>query len=108
MSVLVFAENVQGKFKKSCFEAVSYAKAVASQLNMPLVAVSTGTVADNELALLGKYGADKVLHCTEAGLDNFNAQAFATVVAAAATAEQSKVVVISASFSGKGLAPGLQ
>ncbi|MEB0250198.1 electron transfer flavoprotein subunit alpha/FixB family protein, partial [Mucilaginibacter sp. 5B2] len=33
MSVLIYAENAAGKFKKSTFEAVSYAKAIAAQNN---------------------------------------------------------------------------
>jgi electron transfer flavoprotein alpha subunit len=31
MSVLVYVEQVDGKFKKSVFEAVSYAKAIADK-----------------------------------------------------------------------------
>ena len=38
MSVLIYAENAGGKFKKSTFEACSYAFAVAKQLNTDLVA----------------------------------------------------------------------
>src|SRR5436190_23797857 len=105
MSVLVFAENVQGKFKKSCFEAVSYAKAIAQKLNLPLTAVSVGPVADSELSMLGKYGADKVLNCNHDKLNTFNVQPYASVIAQAAKAEGAKVVVLGASFSGKGIAP---
>jgi len=105
MSVIVFAENVQGKFKKSTFEAVSYAKAIAVKLNLPLTAVSIGQVADAELSGLGKYGADKVLNCKNEKLNNFNVQPYASVIAQAAKAEGAKVVVMGASFSGKGVAP---
>ena len=105
MSVIVFAENVQGKFKKSCFEAVSYARAVASQMSLPLVAVSIGSVPDEELNALGKYGADKVLNCNHEKLKAFNVQPYASVIAQAARAEGAKVIVIGASFSGKGMAP---
>ncbi len=62
MSVLVYAENAEGKFKKSTFEVVSYAKAVADLLNTDLIALSIGKVESNDLSSLGKYGASKVLH----------------------------------------------
>ena len=46
MSVLVYVEQADGKFKKSVFEAVSYAKAIADNQNTSLTAISIGNVAD--------------------------------------------------------------
>ena len=37
MSVLVFADSSEGKFKKSAFEVVSYGKKVAEQLGTVVV-----------------------------------------------------------------------
>ncbi|HNP48543.1 MAG TPA: electron transfer flavoprotein subunit alpha/FixB family protein [Bacteroidia bacterium] len=105
MSVLVFIENVQGKFKKSTFEVISFAAAIAQKQNLPLVALSIGNVSDDELAKAGKYGAGKVLKASGAQLDSMNVQPYATVIAQAAKAENAKIVVMSASFSGKGIAP---
>jgi electron transfer flavoprotein alpha subunit len=105
MSVLVFVENAEGKFKKSIFEAVSYAKAIASQLSTNLVAISIGEVAVADLENLGKYGVEKVLNVNQAKLKSFVNQAYASVIAEAAKKEGSNVVVLSNSFSGKGLAP---
>jgi electron transfer flavoprotein alpha subunit len=51
MSVLIYAENAGGKFKKSTFEAVSYAKAIADQAGTDLVAISIGDVAAETLLL---------------------------------------------------------
>ena len=61
MSVLVYTENWDGKFKKSSFELVSYAAGIAEILKTSLIAVSIGKVEDNELKKLGDYGADKIL-----------------------------------------------
>mgnify|MGYP000887713176 FL=1 len=61
MSVLVYTENWDGKFKKLSFELVSYAAKVAEMLGTTVTAVSIGTVDDSELNLLGKYGASKVI-----------------------------------------------
>src|SRR6202000_958645 len=105
MPVLVYTENAEGKFKKSVFEAVSYARAIADQYNTTLTAISIGDVSQDELASLGKYGADKVLNVSTDKLKNFVNQAYASVIAEAAKKESADVVVISNTFSGRGLAP---
>jgi len=105
MSVLVYVEQVDGKFKKSVFEAVSYAKAVADQQNTSLTAISIGNVAESELKALGQYGASKVLTVGSEQLQQFVNQAYASVIAEAARKESAGIVVLSNSFSGKGLAP---
>jgi electron transfer flavoprotein alpha subunit len=107
MSVLIYAENADGKFKKSTFEAVSYAKAIADKNNTSLIAISIGDVTNDELAALGKYGAEKVLNVTNDKLKNFVNQAYASVIAEAAKANDANIVVLSNSFSGRGLAPRL-
>ncbi|TKC56264.1 electron transfer flavoprotein subunit alpha/FixB family protein [Pedobacter hiemivivus] len=105
MSVLVYVEQVDGKFKKSVFEAVSYAKAIADKQSSNLTAISIGNVGENELKELGKYGASKVLNVSNDRLKNFVNQAYAAVIAEAAKKENADVVVLSNSFSGKGLGP---
>lgn len=105
MSVLIYTENAEGKFKKSTFEAVSYARAIADQTNTNLVAISIGDAANEQLNLLAKYGADKVLTVSNAQLKNFVNQAYASVIASAAKKEGADIVVLSNSFSGRGLAP---
>jgi electron transfer flavoprotein alpha subunit len=105
MSVLVYAENAEGKFKKSIYEAVSYARAIAEQNQTTVTAISIGDVAANDLAALGNYGAHKVLNVSNNQLKNFVNQAYAAVIAAAAKKEGADVVVVSNSFSGRGLAP---
>lgn len=105
MSVLVYTEHAEGKFKKSIFEAVSYARAVADQNNTNLVAVSIGDVDNETLTALGKYGAEKVLNVSNGNFKNFVNQAYASVIADAAKKESADIVVLSNSFSGRGLAP---
>ncbi len=62
MSVLVYTENWDGKFKKLSFELVSYATAVAKMLNTTVTAVSIGKVDEGELKKLGNYGANKIIN----------------------------------------------
>src|SRR3954469_18788110 len=100
MSVLIYAESAEGKFKNSIFEAVSYARAIADQNNTTLTAISIGDVSADQLNTLAKYGADKILNVANAQLKNFVNQAYASIIAQAAKKEGADVVVLSNSFSG--------
>ncbi|MBP6512259.1 MAG: electron transfer flavoprotein subunit alpha/FixB family protein [Bacteroidia bacterium] len=107
MSVLIYAENSKGKLKKSSFEAASYAYSVASMLNTDAYAISIGEVSNEELEKLAKYGIKKILTVNTAQMHSFVNQAYASVIAEAAKSLSSDVVVLSATFSGKALAPRL-
>ena len=102
MSVLVYTESEEGTFKKIAFEAVSYAKGIANMLGTTVTAVSINGKHTDQL---GKYGASKVLSVSSEQLDNFNALAYADVIAQAAQQEASNVVIISSSANCKYLAP---
>ncbi|WKW47496.1 electron transfer flavoprotein subunit alpha/FixB family protein [Myroides sp. JBRI-B21084] len=102
MSVLIYAEFAEGKFKKVALELASYAKKVAETLGTNVTAV---TVNATDVSELGKYGVDKVLKVTNAKLDKFNAKAYADVVKQAAQKEGSKVVILSSTTDSLYLAP---
>ena len=102
MSVLVYTESENGSFKKTAFEVVSYAKAIANEMGTTVTAVS---VNGGDASQLGTYGADKVLQVSNDKLNNFNAEAYADVVAQAAKAEGAKVVVLTSSADAKFMAP---
>ncbi len=102
MSVLVYTESEEGKFKKIAFEAVSYAKGIAAQMGTSVTAV---TVNAGDVSELGNYGADKVLQITDDSLKAFNAGAYAGAVSDAAKAEGAKVVVLTSSANSKFMAP---
>lgn len=107
MSVLVYTEHIEGQFKKSAFEVVSYAKEIAKMLNEQLIALSIGNISDENLKALSEYGADKILIVREDSLNVFSNKAYTSVIAEAATKENSSFIILSNSFSGKGLAPSL-
>jgi len=107
MAVLVYAENSEGKFKKSVFEAVTYARAVADMLGTTLSAVSIGDTVDDELSKLSKYGAKKILQVSGEQFKNFSVQGYASAISEAAQKESADVVVMLASFGGRGIAPRL-
>lgn len=102
MSLLIYAESADGKFKKVAFELVSYAKKVAESLGTTVTAV---TVNAGNVSELANYGADKVLKVTNDKLVNFNAKAYADVLKQAAQKEGSKVIVLSSTTDSLYLAP---
>jgi len=102
MSVLVFAESTEGKFKKTAFEAVSYGKKVAEQLGTNIVALTINASNASELAT---YGAEKILKVSSDKLNAFNAKAYASVVKQAAENENANIIIIDSSANGLYLAP---
>lgn len=102
MSVLVYTESENGKFKKNAFEAASYAYEVAQQMGTTATAISINA---NENESLGNYGITKVLNVSNDKLSTFNAKAYANIIAEAAKNEGTKVIVVSSSSDTKFLAP---
>ncbi|MBE9511283.1 MAG: electron transfer flavoprotein subunit alpha/FixB family protein [Bacteroidetes bacterium] len=107
MAVLVFTENWGGKFKKLSFELISYAQKVAEKLNVPVVALSIGEVAEDELKKLGDYGAGKVVSITNEYLKILDNQLYSKVISEVAQKENAKVILLSHNNTGKALAPRL-
>jgi electron transfer flavoprotein alpha subunit len=92
MSLLIYAESTEGKFKKVAFELASYAKKVAESLGTTVTAV---TINAGDVAELAKYGVDKVLKVKNDALNGFSAKAYADVIQQAAQKEGAKIVVLS-------------
>jgi electron transfer flavoprotein alpha subunit len=107
MSVLVYTENWDGKFKKLSFELVSYAAGVAKMLSSSVIAVSVGKVDENELRKLGNYGADKIISINNDQLATLDNQAYASVISELSQKENARVIILSNNNAGKAIAPRL-
>jgi electron transfer flavoprotein alpha subunit len=105
MSVIVLAEHAQGAFKKKSLEAVQYAAHIAKAMGTTVTAVALGNANSSEMQALGAYGAQKVLHVSDARLDELNSRAYAKAVVAAAQLEGAKVIVCLHDTTGKAVAP---
>ena len=101
MSILVYADSANNKLHKSAFEAVSYASQMAD--GDQVVALVAGEA--EGLESLGKYGADKVLHCKDAALADFQPTLIAAALKAAAEKEGAKTIIFPHDLSGKSVAP---
>jgi electron transfer flavoprotein alpha subunit len=104
MSVLIFVDQAEGHVKKSSFEALTYGAELAQKLGTTAEAVALGSISDDQLAGLGKYGVQKVHHLNNSALDHVDAQVYTKAIADTATATGTKVVVISHNQTGKAIA----
>jgi electron transfer flavoprotein alpha subunit len=107
MSVIVLAEHTQGSFKKRTFEVVQYASAIAQSMGTTATAVVLGSVEESMMSQLGAYGAQKVLHVSDARLNNLSARAYAKALKATAEKEGAKVIIALHDVTGKAVAPRL-
>ncbi|MDI1257587.1 MAG: electron transfer flavoprotein subunit alpha/FixB family protein [Flavobacterium sp.] len=102
MSILIYAETAEGKFKKVAFELASYGKKVAEALGTTVTAV---TVNAGDVSELAKYGVDKVLKVNSDKLSGFTAKAYADVIKQAAQKENVKLILLSSTTDSLYLAP---
>jgi electron transfer flavoprotein alpha subunit len=102
MSILIYAESAEGKFKKVAFELASYGKKVAEALGTTVTAV---TINAGDVSELSKYGVDKVLKVSNDKLNGFTAKAYADVIKQAAQKENVKLVLLSSTTDSLYMAP---
>lgn len=111
-SILAFVEIKEGKFKNTAFEVVSEAKKLANDTGSELIVLSIGNGAEKEADSLAKYGAQRFIYADLKDLNSFNsgkelkysASSFAKVISEIASANNSNVILLSATSLGKDLA----
>lgn len=107
MSVLVYTQNWDGKFKKSSFELVSYASEVAKTLNTSAIALSIGAIDESELKKLGNYGTGRILNVKNEICKVLDNQVYTNVISQVAVKENATVIILSNNNEGKAIAPRL-
>ena len=105
MSVLVYVENWEGKFKKLSFELVSYATNLAEMLGTTISALSIGQVSEAELSRLAGYGASMIINIPGEQYNTLDNQSFTNIISEVARKENASVVILSNNNTGKALAP---
>ena len=104
MSVIIYAESENGKIKKSAFELASYGYEIASEMDVPLIAV---TFNQDKVESLGTYGIEKVIKFKGPSISNFTALQYAENIASIAKENEAKIIILSSSANAKYLAPKL-
>ena len=102
MSVLVFAESSEGKFKKSALEALSYARALSVEMNTELITLTAFVENTSELS---KYGAKNILIGKGDELKTADASVWAEFIAEAAKENNANVVILGSSANDMFVAP---
>lgn len=103
MAILVFVETAEGKIRSNSIEAVSYAHAMGG----PVTAIALGSAEKAELEMLGKYGAQKILHANDEKLNEAIAQVYTSVLVQAMQDEQADILVLAGSAIGTPIAASL-
>ncbi len=107
MSIIVYTENWDGKFKKLSFELASYTAKLAEMINAEPIAVSIGQVEEDELKKLGTYGIKRIISVEDELMNQFDNQTYTKVIADIAERESAKALVLANNNAGKSLAPRL-
>ncbi|MCK5782280.1 MAG: electron transfer flavoprotein subunit alpha/FixB family protein [Flavobacteriales bacterium] len=104
MSVLIYAESWNGKFKKTSFEAISYGVDLASKMDSEAIALTINAESVEELY---KYGVAKVISVKNDSLKSFATNSFAGVVKEVADSISAHTIVMLASSNVNSFAPSL-
>lgn len=99
MSILVYTETGNGKFKKNAFEAVSYAKTMAVETGETVTALA---IHPEDASQLFKYGADKVLVVTSGDVHKISPEVLGKFIA---NHVDGSLVILSHSNEGSTIAP---
>lgn len=100
MSVLVYTEQENGKYKKAALELASYGKAVADKMGTSVQAIS---INGGDASELGTYGVSTSMNASYSG--EFNAQNYAEIIKEAAEKASASVVILSSSANSRSIAP---
>jgi electron transfer flavoprotein alpha subunit len=105
MKILAFAEQREGKFKKTAFEVTKAAKDISEKLNAELVVLVVGSGVEDISPELGGYGAARVIVVDHPRLNYYSATAYSKIISEVAKKESASVLLLPASQMGKDLAP---
>jgi len=105
--VLVFAEQVDGSFRKIAYEAVSEGRRLADTLGETVTAVVLGSGVDGIAGELGKYGADRILVGDDPALADYTTDAYTNVLFDVVKGNDPRIFVLGASSQGKDLSARL-
>ena len=98
MSVIVYIESENNKFKKSSYEALSYGKALADKMGTTVCGV---VVNCSDTESLNAYGPDKILKIQSTDLNEFSSKKYAHAISDVMKRENSQVVILSSTPDSK-------
>ena len=101
MSIIVYAESWEGKFRKSTFEAISYAKKISEGLQKDVKSICIGSIEEGELKKLGHYGSSSV--DVYPNISKSDCKSVAEVINE--HSQEANFIIFSNTFNAKSIAP---
>ena len=98
MAVLVYIESENNKYKKTSYEALSYGRALADKMGVPIAGVVFNC---NETDSLMKYGADKIITINNSDLEEFSSKKYSHALSQIIKSENYSDVILSSSANSK-------
>ena len=100
-NVLIYAEQIGGKFRSAAYEAVCQGKKMANDLGGQAIAVGIGSGIGEAAKELGQYGADKVIVVDNEKLKDFTVDAYGKAFSEVASKNDPAIVLMTATSQGK-------
>jgi len=101
--IWIVAEQREGELRKISFELVSEGRRLADKMGQSLTAILLGSNIKEKASMLGKYGADKVIVADDNHLATYTTDAYVSVLAQLAQANEPAIILLGASVQGKDL-----
>ena len=101
MSIIVYAESWEGKFRKSTFEAISYAKKISEGLQKDVKSICVGSIDEDELKKLSHYGSSSV--DVYPNISKSDCKSVAEVINE--HSQEANFIIFSNTFNAKSIAP---
>ena len=105
--VWIVAEQRDGEIRKITYELVSEGRRLADALGQELTVLLLGSNVKDKAAGLGQYGADKVMVADDPRLAVYTTDAYVSVIAELAKANDPAILLLGASVQGKDLSARL-
>lgn len=99
--IWIVAEQREGELRKISFELVSEGRRLADKMGQSVTAILLGSHIKGKAAVLGKYGADKVIVADDERLATYTTDAYVSVLAQLTRASEPAIILLGATVQGK-------
>jgi len=99
--IWIVAEQREGELRKISFELVSEGRRLADKMGQSVTAILLGSHIKGEAAVLGKYGADRVIVADDERLATYTTDACVSVLEQLTRAGEPAIILLGASVQGK-------